>query len=78
MREIIEKYGPHGGTILIATHAPGLLALTNGMKGLKTNTETFYRTVSMFPPLAMYVAEYDGAKWRYSGQPFNLVPPAGQ
>jgi broad specificity phosphatase PhoE len=73
MRGIIDRYGPYGGTVLIVTHAPGLLALTDAIKGLRPNIETFYRTVSAYPPLAMYIAEYDGSKWRYSDQPFNVV-----
>jgi broad specificity phosphatase PhoE len=77
MRGIIDRYGHYGGTVLIVTHAPGLLALTDAMKGLKTNTETFYRNVSVFSPLAMYIAEYDGSKWKYSDQPFNLALPTG-
>jgi broad specificity phosphatase PhoE len=77
MRGIIDRYGHYGGTVLIVTHAPGLLALTDAMKGIKTNTETFYRTVSAYPPLAMFVAEYDGSKWKYSDQPFTLTLPTG-
>ncbi|CAF2869683.1 unnamed protein product [Rotaria sp. Silwood2] len=73
MRGIINRYGMYGGTILIVTHAPGLLALTNAIKGLKPNTETFYRTVSTYSPLAMCLAEYDGSKWNYSDQPFNPI-----
>lgn len=75
MRGIIDRYGPYGGTLLIVSHAPGLLALTDAMKGLKPNGETFYRNVSAFPPLTMYIAEYDGSKWKYSDQHFNLVLP---
>lgn len=75
MRGIIDRYGGHGGTILIVTHAPGLLALTEPIKGLKPNTETFYRTVSTYSPLAMYIAEYDGSKWKHSDQPFNFTLP---
>jgi broad specificity phosphatase PhoE len=78
MRGIIDRYGRYGGTVLIVTHAPGLLALTDALKGSKPNTETFYRTVSVYPPLGMYIAEYDGSKWRYSDQPFNLISTTGQ
>ncbi|CAF3469730.1 unnamed protein product [Rotaria sp. Silwood1] len=73
MREIIDRYGIYGGTVLIVTHAPGLLALTSAIKRLKPNMDTFYRTVSTYPPLAMFVAEYDGSKWKYSDQPFNPI-----
>lgn len=73
MRGIINRYGQYGGTVLIVTHAPGLLALTSAIKGLKPNAETFYRTISSYPPLAMFIAEYDGKKWKYLDQPFNLV-----
>lgn len=73
MRGIIDRYGHYGGTVLIVTHAPGLLALTDAVKGLKPTPETFYRTVSTYPPLAMYIAEYEGLKWKFSEQPFNLV-----
>ena len=73
IRGIIDRYGPFGGTILVVTHAPGLLALTDSMKGLKSNIQTFYRTVSTYQPLSMYIAEYDGSKWRYSDRPFNLL-----
>ena len=73
MRGIIDRYGLYGGTILIVTHAPGLLALTDAIKGLKPNAETFYRNVATFQPLAAYIAEYDGLKWKYSEQPFNFV-----
>jgi broad specificity phosphatase PhoE len=75
IRGIIDRYGHYGGTVLIVTHAPGLLALPDAIKGLKPKIETFYRDVSIFPPLAAYIAEYDGSKWRYSDQPFNFVPP---
>ena len=74
MRGIVDRYGHRGGTVLLVTHAPGLLALTDALKGVKPNVESFYRTVSNYPPLAMYMAEYDGVKWRFSDQPFNLVP----
>jgi broad specificity phosphatase PhoE len=77
MRGIIDRYGHYGGTVLIVTHAPGILALTDAMKGIKTNIETFYRTVSTYPPLAMYIAEYDGSKWKFSDQPFTLTLPSG-
>ncbi len=73
MRGIIDRYGHYGGTVLIVTHAPGLLALTDALKGLKPHAETFYRTVSTYSPLSMYIAEYDGSKWRYSDQPFNMA-----
>jgi broad specificity phosphatase PhoE len=76
IRGIIDKYGQYGGTILIVTHAPGLLALTDGLKGIKPTAETFYRTVASYPPLATYIAEFDGSKWRFSDQPFNIVPGA--
>jgi broad specificity phosphatase PhoE len=74
MRGIIDRYGHHGGTILIVTHAPGLLALTDAIKGIRPNHDTFYRTVAAYPPLAMYIADYDGTKWRHSEQPFNIAP----
>lgn len=78
MRAIIDRYGPYGGTLLLVTHAPGLLALTDALKGLRSQTETFYRNVSLFPPLAMYVAEYDGGKWKFSDQPFNILSTTTQ
>jgi broad specificity phosphatase PhoE len=78
IRGIIDRYGRYGGTVLIVTHAPGLLALTDAIKGVKPVTETFYRDVSIFAPLAMYIAEYDGSKWKYSDQPYNLVPTGQQ
>jgi broad specificity phosphatase PhoE len=74
MRGIINRYVHRGGTVLIVTHAPGLLALTDVIKGVRPNEETFYRTVSAYPPLAIYIAEYDGAKWRHSEQPFSITP----
>ncbi|CAM4856595.1 unnamed protein product [Rotaria socialis] len=72
MRGIINRYGNHGGTVLIVTHAPGVLALTDAIKGIRTNQEEFYHTVATYPPLATYIAEYDGANWRYSEQPFSI------
>ena len=74
MRNIIDYYGPRGGTVLIVTHAPGLLALTEAIKGLKPNRDTFYRTVSAYSPLAMCTADFDGTKWRTSERPFNITP----
>lgn len=73
MRGIIDRYGNHGGTVLIVTHAPGLLALTDAMRGIKTNAENFYRVVATYPPLAAYIAEYDGIVWKHSDQPFLLA-----
>ncbi|CAF2071450.1 unnamed protein product [Rotaria magnacalcarata] len=72
MRGIIDRYGNHGGTVLIVTHAPGVLALTDAIKGIRTNQADFYHTVATYPPLAAYIAEYDGANWRYSEQPFSI------
>jgi broad specificity phosphatase PhoE len=77
MRGIIDRYGHHGGTVLIVTHAPGLLALAGAVLGKRIHQETFYRTVATYPPLAVYIAEYDGTKWNHSDQPFAL-PPLGQ
>jgi broad specificity phosphatase PhoE len=74
MRGIIDRYSHHGGTVLIVTHAPGLLALTDAIKGKRPDHETFYRTVATYPPLAMYTAEYDGTKWKLSEQPFSITP----
>jgi broad specificity phosphatase PhoE len=74
MRGIIDRYGHHGGTVLIVTHAPGLLALTDAILGKQTHHETFYRTVATYPPLAVYIAEYDGTKWNHSDQPIALSP----
>ena len=74
MQGIINRYGRYGGTVLIVTHAPGLLALTDAIKGTRPNSETFYRQVSMYPPLGMVLAEFDGSKWKFSEQPFNLIP----
>jgi len=74
MRGIIDRYGHHGGTILIVTHAPGLLALTDALMGVRPNHETFYRTVAAYPPLAVYTAEYDGTKWKHSERPFAITP----
>ncbi|CAF0788201.1 unnamed protein product [Adineta steineri] len=74
MRGIINRYGHHGGTVLIVTHAPGLLALTDAIKGLRPNVDTFYRTVSTYSPLATCIAEYDGSKWKYTERPFNFIP----
>ena len=73
MRGIIDRYGHAGGTLLLVTHAPGLLALTEAIKGHRPNSDTFYQTVSTYPPLAMFIAEYDGDKWRFSDQPFSLL-----
>lgn len=73
MRRILDRYGQAGETVLIVTHAPGLLALTEALKGQRPNPETFYRTVAMYPPLALFIAEYDGIKWKYSEQPYNIV-----
>lgn len=72
MRTIIDRYIPFGGTVLLVTHAPGLLALTEALKGNRPNQDTFYRTVAAYPPLSMHVATYDGAKWRITSQPFNV------
>jgi broad specificity phosphatase PhoE len=74
MRGIIDRYGHHGGTVLIITHAPGLYALTDAIKGTRPNSETFYRTVATYPPLAVYISEYDGNKWKHSEQPFTINP----
>jgi hypothetical protein len=76
MRGIIDRYGHHGGTILIVTHAPGLLALTDAIQGKRPDHDTFYRTVSKYPPLAIYIAEYDGTKWKHSEEPFSITPLA--
>ncbi|CAF1065161.1 unnamed protein product [Rotaria sordida] len=72
MHGIINRYANYGGTVLIVTHAPGLLALTDAIKGIRTNQENFYRTVAGYPPLAVYIAEFDGKKWKYSEQPFSI------
>ncbi|CAF2725639.1 unnamed protein product [Rotaria sp. Silwood2] len=77
MRGIINRYGNYGGTVLIVTHAPGLLALTDAIKGIRTNQDTFYRTVAGYPPLAVCIAEFDGKKWKHSEQPFSF-PISGQ
>ena len=77
MRGIIDRYGHHGGNVLIVTHAPGLLALTDAIQGKRPHHDTFYRTVAAYPPLAMYIAEYDGTKWNHSEQPF-LINSYGQ
>lgn len=74
MRGIIDRYAVRGGTVLIMTHAPGLLALTCAINGLRPNAETFYRTVAAYPPLAFFVAEYNGTRWEHSEQPFSLIP----
>ncbi|CAF1114753.1 unnamed protein product [Adineta steineri] len=74
MRGIINRYAHRGGNVLIVTHAPGLLALTDAIKGIRPNHDTFYRTVSAYPPLAIYIAEYDGIKWKHSEQPFSITP----
>ncbi|UJR25015.1 hypothetical protein I4U23_006376 [Adineta vaga] len=73
MHGIVNRYAHRGGTILIVTHAPGLLALTDAIKGIRPNKEMFYRTVATYPPLALYIAEYDGARWKHSEQPFSLT-----
>ena len=73
MHGIIERYGHRGGTVLIVTHAPGLLALTDAVKGIRSNHNGFYRTVATYPPLATYVIEYDGTKWKHSEQPFSFA-----
>lgn len=72
MRGIIDRYGHHGGTVLIVTHAPGLLALTDAIQGKRTQHDNFYRIVGSYPPLAAYIAEYDGKKWNHSDQPFAI------
>lgn len=72
MRGIVDRYGHHGGTILVLTHAPGLLALTDAIQGKRPHHDTFYRTVATYPPLAAYIAEYDGTKWNLSEQPFAI------
>jgi len=74
MQGIIDRYSDQGGTILIVTHAPGLLALTDAIQGKRPDQETFYRTVAAYPPLAMYTAEFDGTKWKLSEQPFSMTP----
>lgn len=73
MRGIIDRYGHHGVTVLIVTHAPSLLALPDAVKGIRTNAESIYRNVGAYQTLAMLIAEFDGTKWRFSEQPFNLV-----
>ncbi|CAF1120093.1 unnamed protein product [Rotaria sp. Silwood1] len=72
MHGIINRYASYGGTILIVTHAPGLLALTDAVRGIRTNQENFYRTVAGYPPLAVYITEFDGKKWKHSEQPFSI------
>ncbi|CAF0828001.1 unnamed protein product [Adineta ricciae] len=74
MRGIVNRYGHRGGTVLIVTHAPGLLALTSAIKGKRPDQETFYRAVGKYPPLAMYIAEYDGKQWKHSEEPFSFSP----
>ena len=76
MRNIIDQYRPRGSTVLIVTHAPGLLALTEAIKDLKPDRDTFYRTVSAYSPLAMYIADFDETRWKFSERPFNMIPPA--
>lgn len=76
MRGIVDRYGPFGGTVLIVTHAPGLLALTEALKGSRPSHENFYRTVATYPPLAIYKADFDGTKWSYSEQPFSISLPS--
>ena len=73
MRGILDRYGRAGETVLIVTHAPGILALTEALKGKRPVAETFYQTVKAYPPLAVFMAEYDGNNWRYSEQPYNIV-----
>ncbi len=73
MRGIIDRYGHHGGTVLIVTHAPGLLALTDAVKGIRSSREAFYRTVAAYPPLAVFMSDFDGTKWKHSEQPFALT-----
>ena len=68
IRAIIDRYHSYGGTVLIVTHAPGLLALTDAIKGLRPNPDTFYRTVATYPPLAIRIAEYDGGNWKFTEQ----------
>lgn len=74
MQGIINRYGGHGGTVLIVSHAPGLLALTDAIKGTRPNPETFYRQVATYPPLAVVIADFDGSRWKFSEQPFNFLP----
>ena len=76
MRGIIDRYGHHGGTVLIMTHAPGLLALTEAIKGRRPDHDTFYRTVAKYPPLSLSISEYDGSKWKHSDEPFSITPLA--
>ena len=74
MQGIIDRYSQQGGTILIVTHAPGLLALTDVIQGKRPDHDTFYRTVAAYPPLAMHTAEFDGTKWKVSEKPFAITP----
>ena len=72
MRSILDRYGRYGETILIVTHAPGLRVLTDALKGVQTVEENFYRAVSSYSPLAIYVSEYDGTKWKHSEHPLTI------
>jgi len=73
MHDIIDRYGHHGRMIPIVTHASSLLALTDAIKGKGPDHDTFYRTVSKYLPLAVYIAGYDGTKWKHSEEPFSIT-----
>jgi hypothetical protein len=83
MRGIIDRYDHAGGTLLLVTHAPSLLAVTETIKGNRPNSDTFYfyRTVSTYPPLAMFIAESKGDQWRFSEHKSDTrtsTPPSPQ
>ncbi|CAF1562262.1 unnamed protein product [Didymodactylos carnosus] len=64
MKGIMDRYSSPGANVLIVTHAPGLIALTDALQGIKTNADTFYKRVSKYDFLATIIAEYDNGRWQ--------------
>ncbi|CAF1090819.1 unnamed protein product [Didymodactylos carnosus] len=69
MQSIIDRYSFRGGNILIVTHAPGLVALTDALQKVKSNADTLYKTVSKFQYLKMLIAEFENGRWKLSSAP---------
>ncbi|CAF1237166.1 unnamed protein product [Didymodactylos carnosus] len=78
MQRIIDRYKFRGGNVLIVTHAPGLIALTDALQGIKSNPDTLYRVVSRFQYLATRVAEFENGRWNVHDQPFDHRRAGGE
>lgn len=75
IRTMIDRYSKFGGDILIITHAPGLIALTESLRGSKSLRSDFYQVASTIPPLSISIAKYEETKWEISKDPFNVSVP---